>query len=287
MSVWRVRGRATVLFVIGLMAGLSVDVARSRADIFDPAFYQSIAAPHLVEAYHLAALAPFDLPAATASEPFRAELAPSSNNALEAKWNGVKKGMLREQAVLRHCREDESACPAAAKKFLAIVERAQGRNGWNRIAEVNRSINLSVKAVSDIEQYGKRDLWATPLMTFASNAGDCEDYAIAKYAALRELGYSDQGLRIVIVHDKVAAEDHAVVAVRYEGRWLVLDNKTLEIKEDAAIAAFNPMFMIDGAGVKKITSLAPEQKQAPWTDATAYFAPMTLSLGWQLATPTI
>jgi predicted transglutaminase-like cysteine proteinase len=269
------------------MAGLSVDVARSRADIFDPAFYQSIAAPHLVEAYHLAALAPFDLPAATASEPFRAELAPSSNNALEAKWNGVKKGMQREQAVLRHCREDASACPAAAKKFLAVVERAQSRNGWNRIAEVNRSINLNVKAVSDIEQYGKRDLWATPLMTFASNAGDCEDYAIAKYAALRELGYSDRRLRIVIVHDKTAAEDHAVVAVRYDGRWLVLDNKTLEIKEDEAIVAFNPMFMIDGAGVKKITSLAPEPKQAPWTDATAYFAPMTLSLGWQLATPMI
>jgi predicted transglutaminase-like cysteine proteinase len=42
--------------------------------------------------------------------------------------------------------------------------------------------------VSDLAQYGVTELWASPLTTFAAGAGDCEDYAIAKYVALRQAG---------------------------------------------------------------------------------------------------
>jgi hypothetical protein len=128
------------------------------------------------------------------------------------------------------------------------------QKGRTRIAEINRAVNLSIRPVDDMTQYGVEDLWATPLMTFSSNAGDCEDYAIAKYVALREIGIALGDIRLVIVHDREASEDHAVTAVRYDGHWLILDNRTLDIREDVKIRHFNPLFVLDGQGVKRLVA---------------------------------
>jgi hypothetical protein len=126
--------------------------------------------------------------------------------------------------------------------------------------------------------YGVVDLWATPLMTFASNAGDCEDYAIAKYFALREIGIAEQDLRLVVVHDRRTREDHAVAAVRYHGRWLVLDNRTLDMRRDIDIAEFEPLFVIDREGAKRMVASAPK--------AVASISPAAVdpqfSGGWQV-----
>jgi hypothetical protein len=100
-------------------------------------------------------------------------------------------------------------------------------------------------------------------MTFASHAGDCEDYAIAKFVALREIGFAEDDLRLVIVHDRGNNEDHAVAAVRYEGRWLILDNRTLAMRQDDSIAAFDPLFMIDRDGVKQAGAPARKAPAAP------------------------
>ena len=56
-------------------------------------------------------------------------------------------------------------------------------------------------------------------------AGDCEDYAILKFLALRHAGVASADLKLLIVHDRPTRSDHAVVAVRLDERWLVLDNR--------------------------------------------------------------
>ena len=112
-------------------------------------------------------------------------------------------------------------------------------------------------------QYGVENLWATPLMTFSSNAGDCEDYAIAKYFVLHEMGTALENLRLIIVRDGTAHEDHAVTAVRYDGRWNILDNRTLDIKADIDIPGLIPQFSIDSEGAKYvIDSSITERKMA-------------------------
>ena len=40
-------------------------------------------------------------------------------------------------------------------------------------------------------------------VTFNTGAGDCEDYAIAKYVALQTAGISAEDLRIVVVHGRL------------------------------------------------------------------------------------
>lgn len=224
---------------------------------------------------------PFNLPQVStpAHEPFGLETSASVKGALQDKWTGVKSALPREANVMARCRDNPEACTPAAKRFLAVIEKAASRKDWARIAEVNRTINLTIKAVDDMTQYGVRDLWASPLMTFASGAGDCEDLAIAKYVALREIGVREEDLRLVIVRDHAANEDHAVTAVRYDGRWLILDNKKIDIREDISIAEFDPLLVIDGDGVKRAGARIPKP-QHPWMDSSIIDGGY-LSSGWQ------
>jgi hypothetical protein len=84
---------------------------------------------------------------------------------------------------------------------------------------------------------------------FAHGAGDCEDYAIAKFVALRLAGISPDDLRIVIMRDTLRGEDHAVAAARLDGRWLMLDNRRMAMVEDAYVRNYRPLFVIDRHGV--------------------------------------
>jgi predicted transglutaminase-like cysteine proteinase len=201
------------------------------------------------------------------------------NGGLQRKWDGVKKKLPREHAILMRCQAHHAACTPAAKRFLAVLDKARTQEGWARIAEINRAINLNIRPVDDLTQYGVVDLWATPLMAFKSNAGDCEDYAIAKYVALHEIGFADDDLRLLIVHLRATNEDHAVTAVRYEGEWLILDNRTLAIRQDANATEFDPLFVVDGEGVKRITKLASKPED-PWTKASPVTVSLQFSSGW-------
>ena len=91
-------------------------------------------------------------------------------------------------------------------------------------------------------------------MTFTSSAGDCEDYALAKYAALRELGYRAEELRMIVTRDNDAHEYHMVLAVQHEGHWLILDNKTLEIRGEDIALSLHPLFVLDGSGVRHVAA---------------------------------
>src|SRR2546423_15705934 len=99
--------------------------------------------------------------------------------------------------------------------------------------------------MSDQAQCGDPDVWTSPLVTFTHGAGDCEDYAIAKFVALRQAGLSSDDLRIVIVRDTVRGEDHAIAAARLDGHWLTLDNRHMALVEDDSIRNYPALFVID------------------------------------------
>ena len=96
------------------------------------------------------------------------------------------------------------------------------------------------------------------MTTFFRGAGDCEDYAIAKYVALKESGEPLSNLRIVNVHDEIAEEDHALAAVRLEGRWLILDNRRMAIIEDTYVRNYQPLYVFSETGIWKYeNAIAP------------------------------
>ena len=186
------------------------------------------------------------------AEPFGLFASPLSEGGLREKWLEVERQLDDERVQLALCDGDRERCVSpAALRFLAIVDNAKALEGRARLGEINRAINLAIRPMSDLAQYGAIDVWSSPLVTFAHGAGDCEDYAIAKFVALRQAGISPDDLRIVIMRDTIQGEDHAVAAARLDGRWLMLDNRRMAMVEDAYVRNYRPTFVIDQRGVMR------------------------------------
>jgi predicted transglutaminase-like cysteine proteinase len=166
-----------------------------------------------------------------------------------AKWEDLQSRILAEKETLAACRSGDRYCPAAAQRFLSIVDNGRRRQGRARLGEINRAINLSIRPMSDLAQYGVEDYWAAPLESLGSGAGDCEDYAIAKYVALEESGIAPADLQLEIVRDIEHQATHAVVTVHYNGEWLILDNRTL-LMLNAEETHYYPLLALDHQGVR-------------------------------------
>ena len=207
--------------------------------------------------------------ASRSTEPFGLIAYPLSFGGLHEKWRGVERKLDDERVQLALCDGDRERCAApAALQFLAIVDNARERDGRARLGQINRAINLAIRPMSDLAQYGEIDVWSSPLATFYRGAGDCEDYAIAKFVALSLAGISPDDLRIVVMRNTILGEDHAVAAVRLDGHWLMLDNQRMAMVEDSYVRNFRPLFVIGRSGVMKyddapLIAATPERDVAP------------------------
>ena len=135
---------------------------------------------------------------------------------------------------------------AATERLILAYEKrfgsaARGRiEGWKRFAEerpgeaareralieaVNGFLNR-LRFVDDQAHWGEFDYWATPAESVGSGGADCEDYAIAKYFLLRELGVPVARLRLVYVRAIRLNQAHMVLAYypQADADPLVLDN---------------------------------------------------------------
>lgn len=195
--------------------------------------------------------------AASPAEPFGLPAAVLSAGSLHDKWSGLQRRVDDDMVQLALCDGDREACVSpAALRLLAIVDAGRLREGRARLGEINRAINLAIRSMSDEAQYGEADVWASPLTTFSRGAGDCEDYAIAKFAALRLAGIAPDDLRILILRDG-RGEDHAVATVRLDGRWLTLDNRRMAMVEDGDIRHYQPTFVMGRDGIRRYAT-APQ-----------------------------
>jgi predicted transglutaminase-like cysteine proteinase len=196
-----------------------------------------------------------DLPASvsvapvTSEEPFGLFTFRAPEGLLWEKWSVVEAKMRAEAKLVEACRSDDRQCANASRKFIAFAESTGIADVRTRVETINRQINQAIRYVSDFEQHGVADLWSSPLETLAAGTGDCEDYAIAKFAVLLDVGIPEKDLRVLLVRDMAVRQDHAVLAVRVDGRWLVLDNRRSGLSETNDLPNFMPLFAIDHRGV--------------------------------------
>ncbi|MEH2568958.1 transglutaminase-like cysteine peptidase [Bradyrhizobium sp. AZCC 2289] len=183
-------------------------------------------------------------------EPFGLFTFRAPEGILWRKWRGIEGDIAKEQVILNNCRAKAESCPSYAAQFLRLINAVKAQSGRGQLDEANRAINMAIRYVSDFAQHGEADRWSAPLATFATGKGDCEDYAIAKYVALSEAGFPRDDLQLVLVRDRAVRQDHAVLAARLDGHWLILDSRRAELMDDSDATSFTPLFAIDHRGVQ-------------------------------------
>ena len=209
--------------------------------------------------------APGPLPRRSGAEPFGMFAFRAPEGVLWTKWRGVAADIAKDVETMARCRASVAQCSPAATRFIAVIDDVRRHDGRARLETVNRAVNDAIRYTGDMEQHGVADLWSAPLATFASGRGDCEDYAIAKYVALRESGIAAEDMRVLLARDLAVREDHAVLAVREGGRWMILDNRSMAPIADSDARSFMPLFALDHDGVKLFA--APYVERAVGNDA--------------------
>jgi len=99
----------------------------------------------------------------------------------------------------------------------------------SQLQQVNTHVNSTITEVSDLELYGREDVWALPV----NGKGDCEDFALLKRTLLVQKGWPASALRVAAVHTP-EGEAHAVLSVATDKGNLVLDNKVPTVRPEAA-----------------------------------------------------
>jgi predicted transglutaminase-like cysteine proteinase len=138
----------------------------------------------------------------------------------------------------------QSTQPLNEKEIVSSLEKSYGERAGKRgkawfklmqpkvqhspletLQEVNQFFNM-FRFIDDSKLWGVSNYWATPIEFIGVNGGDCEDYSIAKYFTLLEMGIADEKMRITMVKAVNLNQYHMVLAY-YETPSavpLILDN---------------------------------------------------------------
>ena len=119
-----------------------------------------------------------------------------------------------------------------------------------KMSQVNSNVN-KVSYVSDTENYGVSEYYANP-DEFYKNGGDCEDYSLAKYYKLKELGFNPNNMWLVSGKMKTSEGDiyHNMLLVKLENnKMYYLDNAYRRILLTDYRKDFTPFFIYNKNGV--------------------------------------
>ena len=163
----------------------------------------------------------------------------SENLSMFPKWRDA---LQRFRLEIKTCAG--SACRAT--EWLSILDTMRNLGPEEQIRAVNRQMN-DKPYITDPVNWHMADYWATPLQ-FLRKAGDCEDYAISKYMALKELGFKIDDMRIVVLQDTNLNIPHAVLVVFFKERTLVLDNQVSGVVPADRIRHYRPFYSINEEG---------------------------------------
>lgn len=116
---------------------------------------------------------------------------------------------------------------------------------------VNRFFNQQLNFQDDTRIWRQTDYWATPVESLVKAAGDCEDYALAKYFSLRHLGIPSEKLRITYVKALTQNQAHMVLTFYSSPTAdpLVLDNLIGEILPASQRKDLLPVYAFNAEGL--------------------------------------
>lgn len=138
-----------------------------------------------------------------------------------------------------------------------MLAEGQNKPDAEKLRRVNDFFNRRIAFDDDISIWGQSDYWATPMETLGSGRADCEDFSIAKYYSLLNLGIPVAKLRLVYVRALLQGpsgplqQAHMVLAyyTSPSAEPLVLDNLVSDIRPASRRTDLTPIFSFNSAGL--------------------------------------
>lgn len=144
---------------------------------------------------------------------------------------------------------------AVLEEWFALLQQLQNQDVQAKLRGVNDFFNRRIRWVDDIQVWGEEDFWATPLEAMGKGQGDCEDYSIAKYITLKQLGVTSQYLRMIYVRARIGrsqiTQAHMVLGYYStpDAEPLVLDNIVPSITPASQRTDLDPLFSFNSDGL--------------------------------------
>ncbi|ADQ84226.1 MULTISPECIES: transglutaminase-like cysteine peptidase [Methylovorus] len=148
----------------------------------------------------------------------------------------------------------------------ALLNTLRDAPDQEKLEKINLFVNDKIRRFDDdINIWGQSDYWATPLESLGREAGDCEDYSIAKYVFLRELGIPNEKLRLTYVRAKIGGPNSRIsqahMILSYyptpNAEPLILDNLIISIRPASRRPDLVPIFSFNSEGLWTGTSTTP------------------------------
>lgn len=155
-----------------------------------------------------------------------------------------------EALYTRISKQYDKAAETRVRNWQNLIEESKHLPLDKQLYEVNRFFN-KVRFTEDLSLWGKNDHWATPIEFLAVNAGDCEDFTIAKYVTLLALGVPDENLRLMYVTSTRPRQAHMVLAYyqTLNAIPMVLDNINKRILPANRRSDLIPIYSFNGEGL--------------------------------------
>jgi len=159
--------------------------------------------------------------------------------------------------------------------LISLLNKINAKDELKKVKHINDFFNKDVTYSSDEKAWGKKDYWASREEFLGIDEGDCEDYVIAKYFSLRQLGIPVDRIYLTYVKAIKYRQSHMVLTYyRTKGSVpLVLDNIVQEIEPATQRTDLRPLFSFNGEKIymakeRGLGKVIPQGKinLSKWTD---------------------
>ncbi len=131
-----------------------------------------------------------------------------------------------------------------------LIISGNSQTDLEKLENVNQFFN-QMEFVDDIDHWGEKDYWATPIEFLGTQGGDCEDFTIAKYFTLKAMGVEEEKLNLTYVKALNYNVHHMVLTYFSTpgSEPLVLDNIVTDIKPSSQRKDLLPIYSFNGTGL--------------------------------------
>ncbi|MEE4238024.1 MAG: transglutaminase-like cysteine peptidase [Anderseniella sp.] len=140
-----------------------------------------------------------------------------------------------------------AACPPRWQSWIEATHDLGGISRFAQLKVINWFVNGTLPYRRDVVAFGVADYWASPAEALR-RGGDCEDFVALKYLALRQAGFPEEDLRVVVLQDLQRGQPHAVLVAQLDGINYVLDNQLDDLVADTELDRYRPVYSFNSLG---------------------------------------